>query len=560
MNDELKIKSERAINLLSEFANKDYIFKNSVRQIQSSYQFIAWDSWVNSNDLNSFKNGLSNSILTLVRSNENFRNLGSYMTLPRIPICELALSDNQDLMQTFSNQDYEVRLSESKSGKYSELVKSGGIQIYVALFLAAMKGDMAELGNLLSIIERPKSKRLYFEDELPFFKGLLENDKDLIVNTINDIGSTRNHKRTNSNNGIFKDIASLPAIGYAKIAWINNHQIEFQNKLIHNELLPVSSNISYSYDVDSIIDNMTMESEYLFHNGAKKKIRSDVYDVYVFSTKDTSGKTGVVEELIPNIYDMQPNFIGLKTGNNYSTGFLLGTSRKLNSDILFDKANGIKRIGLFKKKKAKQILGNYLDEIDEISKTQRMVEIGIDNNLSLTYSALVKISKTKKSKSLSKKRKDAISQLGKFCFDQAGYEIYIEEIKSIKNYDNNEEYGSTLNYLSSQLQDSGLLQFFSLDWKTEILELDSLIEQSIKQNFALKVELNVSSKFSNQSSISSKGCFTQFKSDLKLYDMEMKILDSGGDSYIFLIHKTENDIEVSRLLNESKFVQISNGL
>ena len=560
MNDELKNKSDRALNLLKEFASKDYIFKNSVRQIQQSYQYIAWDRWINQHDLDSFKDGLSNSILTIIRTNENFSNLGSYMTLPRIPICELALSDNHELIETFSNQDYEVRLSQSKSQKFSEIVKSGGVQIYQALFLAAMKGNMSELSNLLSITGRTNSKKLYFEDELPFFKGILEKNKDLIFSTINDISSSRNHKRTNSNNGIFKDITSFPAIGYAKIAWINNHQIEFENKFIDNELLPISSNVTFSNDADSIIGKMTLESEYQFHNGAKRKVRSDIYDVFVFSTNDTSDKTCVVEELIPNVHDSQPNFIGLKTGNKYPSGFLIGTNRKFDSEILFNKANEISRIGFFKKKNAKQSLQKYLDEIDEISKTQRGVKIELDDKLSLRFEPLVEIPKTTLLKNLPKKQRDALTKLGKYCFDELGFNKYAAKIKSIKNYENHEEYGSTLNYLSSQLQDEGILQFFSLDWKTEILELDSLIEQSIRQNFNLKAELDVSSKFSKQSSISADGCFTQFKKDLKFYDIELKILDSGGDSYIFLLHKAENRIKVLRLLDESKFQQISNGL
>lgn len=553
MNEELKNMSENSSKYLKEFSSEDYIFKNSVRQIHQFYRNIAWDNWINQNDLISFKNGLHNSILTLVRSNEYFKDLGSYMTLPRIPLCELALSDNQKLMQIFSNQDYEIRLSQTKFKLYSEIVELGGDQIYSALFLAAMKRDMSELNRLLKIIDCSKAKKLYFEDELAFYRGLLTNNKDLILDTISDISSTQNHKRTNSYNGIFKDFTSFPAIGYAKIAWINNYQIEFSNKYIDNALLPVSSNITYINEIDSIIESMTLESEYHFHTGAKRKIRNDVYDVFVFSTNDLSGKTCLGEDLIPNVYNSEANFIGLQSGNKYKSGFLISTHRKVDSISLFKRANKIKRIGFFNKKKVQLLLQKYLDEIDEISKTQRGIKVTLDENLSLTYEPIPTKSEDKPLKNLSKKRKDAIAELGRYCFDKLGYKKYVAEVKSLKNFDNHKDYGSTMNYLSSKIQEKGLLQFFSLDWKTEIMELDSLIEQSLKQNFNLKINMDISSKYSKQSSISENGCFTQFITKLSTYGMTMKILNSGGDNYIFLLHRIENDEEISRLLIESKF-------
>ena len=195
------------------------------------------------------------------------------MTLPRIPLCELALSDNQNLIQSFSEQDYVLQLSETKSKLNSELINSGRDQIYSALFLAAMKRDLTELSRLLKIVDRPKSNSYYFVDELPIFKGLLSGNKDQIFNTINDISSPRNHKRTNSNNGIYKNIVSFPAIGYAKIAWINDYQIEFSNRHIDNELLPVNTNMEFRNEIDSTIGRMTLESDYKFHGGAKRKIR-----------------------------------------------------------------------------------------------------------------------------------------------------------------------------------------------------------------------------------------------------------------------------------------------
>ena len=375
MNEELKKKSEISTKWLKEYSSGDYIFKNSIRQIKQFYRDIAWDYWINQNNLVSFKIGLHNSILALLRANEYFNSLGSYMTLPTIPLCELALSDNQDLIQSFSEQDYEVRLGQTKYKQYSEIVKSGGKLIYSALFLAAMKSDMSELNRLLKIIDGTKSNKLYFKDQMPIFEGLINGDKDLIFNTINDICSPRKHKRTNSNYGIYTNITSFPAIGYAKIAWINNHQIEFSNKYIDNELLPVNSNLTYTNDVDSLIEKMTLESEYIFHDKPKRKIRNDEYDAFVLSTSDLSGKTCTVEDLIPNVHSLEPNFIGLKTGNIYTSGFLSNTFRKVDSESLFNKANAIKHIELVKKKKVKELLHKYLNEIDEISKTERGVRI-----------------------------------------------------------------------------------------------------------------------------------------------------------------------------------------
>lgn len=89
-----------------------------------------------------------------------------------------------------------------------------------------------------------------------FFKGILDRDKDAIFDSITRL-ATKEHKRRNKNSYYMKTLISQPAMGYAKIAWINGFEVEFDSPLISNDLLPIKPSKDYQNKIQPYIDLMT---------------------------------------------------------------------------------------------------------------------------------------------------------------------------------------------------------------------------------------------------------------------------------------------------------------
>ncbi len=122
-----------------------------------------------------------------------------------------------------------------------------------------MAGDLDGLSLNLKIMETvflKMKKNAVFKTDYDFFSGILEHNKDKVFGAIN-ILSTKEHKTRNKNSFYMKDIVSQPASGYAKIAWINGLEIEFDNDLIPNQLLPMSPLSNYPNKIKEYKDLMT---------------------------------------------------------------------------------------------------------------------------------------------------------------------------------------------------------------------------------------------------------------------------------------------------------------
>jgi len=63
-------------------------------------------------------------------------------------------------------------------------------------------------------------------------------DKGKMEEVLEKLTSPVIHKKRNDNN-ILNQYISLPALGYAKLAWRKGVEVEVRNKLVPKELLPI---------------------------------------------------------------------------------------------------------------------------------------------------------------------------------------------------------------------------------------------------------------------------------------------------------------------------------
>jgi len=184
-----------------------------------------------------------------------------------------------------------------------------------------------------------------------------------------------------------------------------------------------------------------------------------------------------------------------------------------------------------------------------------------DFNLKI-YKLNDKISKIENKPSLSKIKKEGLLELGKLCLSDLGNDIYQKEIVQLRNYDSDEEYGSTLNYLSARLHENGILFLFCLDWKAGIFDFENLLNRSLEENFSHSLKINLSEKYSERASISYNGVFLSYNKSLKSDGFELTILDTDNDSYTIFVSKLSDNEKIKNLIERIGFkkLKIENGL
>lgn len=161
-----------------------------------------------------------------------------------------ALSDNIDFIQIYSQLNYEIHgMSRGKkyTTSFSQLVAQGDHSIYCDCMLKAMSKDLEGLERNLRIMENitlKKKTRQTMKIDYDFFESILNSDKDKATEIINKLTAPRLHNNRNKYSSV-QDFISHPALGFAKIAWINGLEVEPSSDLIPKDLLPIKPNKEY---------------------------------------------------------------------------------------------------------------------------------------------------------------------------------------------------------------------------------------------------------------------------------------------------------------------------
>lgn len=236
--------------------------------IWQSFESEAWYEYLIENNIEKSKEAFSNcGKIDLEQCSYN-KDIFNYK---RNSPLYAVLSDNLDVISSFNEIDYNIKNGTKKIKTYKELVKLGKSHIYIDTIIKSMNKDYKGLKENLKIMDNvflKMKKNALLKIDYDFFKGILDKNKDLIFESINTLAN-KEHKKRNRDSAFYKDLVSQPAMGYAKIAWVNGYELEFDSTLIHNELLPFKPNKNYTNQVLTLKDNMTLESIKPDFNGIK---------------------------------------------------------------------------------------------------------------------------------------------------------------------------------------------------------------------------------------------------------------------------------------------------
>jgi hypothetical protein len=101
--------------------------------------------------------------------------------------------------------------------------------------------NIAIMGNVWFSGENQNSTMQY---DVNFFRALLQKDKSKCEAILKEMVNPKIHQKRNDD-ALLKKYISMPALGYAKLAWILGIEVEVKSKLIPKELLPVKPNANY---------------------------------------------------------------------------------------------------------------------------------------------------------------------------------------------------------------------------------------------------------------------------------------------------------------------------
>jgi hypothetical protein len=153
-------------------------------------------------------------------------------------------------------QNYFANLSYRGDGKnfpdMEKMVEMGEGAIFCHSILQIVKEDWNMLARNIDILEKKvinKKKNQVLIPDYNFYKAILKKDKVAIEEAINELLTPKMHKKRNNQDLLLNHFVSMPALGYAKLAWLNGIEVEIDNPLVPKEMLPVIPNDKYDdYD------------------------------------------------------------------------------------------------------------------------------------------------------------------------------------------------------------------------------------------------------------------------------------------------------------------------
>lgn len=277
-----------------------------------------------------------------------------------------------------------------------------------------------------------------------------------------------------------------------------------------------------------------------------------IINTFIHTDKDINGIDCQMEFLVPNVVDKTNSFIGLTTGKSYEKGLVVGTHKTWNEFELFNLVKKVKKVGFFGNSARIRHLKDYLSQLNTFLQTypDYVVEISKDFTILPIEPRKEFLKRVNKLNKLSKEKRDAYAELCRLCLNDLDYLEALKLISKLNDYDNHYEYCSTLNFVIEKLRNKGILLFIAMDWKQEIYDLETYIKSILKRSYSIAYEILSINPFDITKSISTMGVFEFYNEKLKTYNLEITLINTDGDEYVFIIHQikdkrvVENNIEL----------------
>lgn len=147
-------------------------------------------------------------------------------------------------------------------------------------------------------------------------------------------------------------------------------------------------------------------------------------------------------------------------------------------------------------------------------------------------------------------QKEGYFELIKLCLGNSRRKDVSNFIDTLRNYNGDQNYYTTLNYVKEYLDNNGIHFIIVLDWKQEITDLVWRINSSLKDNYNTKIELPNPKDYGENASVSGKNVFKDFDKAIQKENLKLGFIDTNSDEYVIIIHKLSDEDEVKEAVKK----------
>lgn len=148
-------------------------------------------------------------------------------------------------------------------------------------------------------------------------------------------------------------------------------------------------------------------------------------------------------------------------------------------------------------------------------------------------------------------QKEAYKELTELCvYNNSNKEKILKFIETLKNYDKDSEYFTTLNYFMDFLDEERLHFIMRMDWKAGIEDLEWLLQSVLENNHSLTIELPKPEDYEKNASVSYDNVFEDFDRPLRKSGLQLGFIDTQSDEYIAILHKIQDKEKVEIAVNK----------
>ncbi|MFK7771670.1 MAG: hypothetical protein AB8F94_06005 [Saprospiraceae bacterium] len=137
-------------------------------------------------------------------------------------------------------------------------------------------------------------------------------------------------------------------------------------------------------------------------------------------------------------------------------------------------------------------------------------------------------------------QREGYLELGRICLNESNRVEFSDFIDNLKDYTDDDEYMTTLNYVIDSLYQKGNYFIISLDWKQEITSLIHGVNFTLKENFNQQIELPKQEDYGKKASVSFDNVFKDFDHAINKKGFQLSFIDTNSDEYIVVINKVED--------------------
>ncbi len=141
-------------------------------------------------------------------------------------------------------------------------------------------------------------------------------------------------------------------------------------------------------------------------------------------------------------------------------------------------------------------------------------------------------------------QKNGYIKLIDLCVGDSKQPELIDFINNLSNYNGDENYVTTLNYVKDHLDRNGIHFIIALDWKQGIEDLVWRINSALMDNYNLTIELPNPAKYGERASVSYKNVFKDFDNALRFQNFKIGFIDTNSDEYVIILHKVKDENEI----------------